>query len=338
MLVVRPARPDDSDAFLELARLSGPGFTSLPEEEAILAARLKTSVASFGASIEGPGEESYVLILEDLSSRRVMGCAAVKASVGLAKPFFNFKVFRIAQASNAVERRFDLDVMVLVNEFAGCTEVGTLFVRPEARGGGAGRLVAQSRYLLIAAAPQRFAATVIAELRGVVDKDGYSPFWEHLGAKFFRMPFEEADYLSAVTDNQFIVDLMPKFPIYLDLLPEPARAVVGKPHADGEGAMRLLEWEGFRYERVVDIFDGGPLVSAPRDHIRTLRDSRRVTVQGVDAPANARAAIVSTDDLARFATCFARVELHGDVARVERAAMQALGLRDGEPARIWVRS
>ncbi|MBK6705910.1 MAG: arginine N-succinyltransferase [Caulobacteraceae bacterium] len=33
---------------------------------------------------------------------------------------------------------------------------------------------------------------------------------------------------------------------------------------------RLLEWEGFTFSNVVDIFDGGPLMSRPRDQIRTF--------------------------------------------------------------------
>ncbi len=61
---------------------------------------------------------------------------------------------------------------------------------------------------------------MVSELRGVVGPDGVSPFWEALGRHFFKMDFSEADRLSATTDNQFILDLMPKYPIYADLLPE----------------------------------------------------------------------------------------------------------------------
>ncbi len=85
----------------------------------------------------------------------------------------------------------------------------------------------------------------MSELRGVVSPEGVSPFWEAVGRHFFRMDFAEADKLSATTDNQFILDLMPQHPIYVDLLPEAARAVIGQCHRDGLGARRLLEWEGF---------------------------------------------------------------------------------------------
>ena len=43
MLVVRPAGPADLDPLLELAHLSGPGFTSLPEDPDALGERLDLS-------------------------------------------------------------------------------------------------------------------------------------------------------------------------------------------------------------------------------------------------------------------------------------------------------
>ena len=44
MLVVRPAGPADLDHLLELAILSGPGFTSLPEDPDALADRLELAL------------------------------------------------------------------------------------------------------------------------------------------------------------------------------------------------------------------------------------------------------------------------------------------------------
>lgn len=337
MRLVRAARADELAALRELAVLSGPGFTSLPDDPELLGRRLETSARTFQAG--GGGERSqaaYVLMLEETDTGAVLGCAAVKAGVGLAKPFFNFKLLTIAQASAAAERRFDMDVLLLVNEFPGCTEVGSLFLRPEGRGGGAGRLLAQSRYLLIAAAPELFARRVIAELRGVVGADGRSVFWETLGARFFQMGFEEADHLSAVTDNQFILDLMPRYPIYVDLLPPAAQDVIGAVHPDGEGARALLTWEGFRYDRVIDIFDGGPLVSAPRDDIRTLRESAVVRVRPGDPGDDARPALISTDRLRDFRVTRAPARCDGDLAVAPPDVLRALDLTDGEKARIWL--
>jgi hypothetical protein len=92
------------------------------------------------------------------------------------------------------------------------------------------------------------------------------------------MSFPEADDFNAIHGTKFIADLMPRTPIYVKLLPDSAKAVIGQPHPSGRAAMKMLEAEGFVYDRYIDIFDGGPTVVAPTDQIRTLRQSRIETV------------------------------------------------------------
>jgi len=332
MYLVRPIEEKDFDAFQTLAELSGPGFTSLPDDPALLKGRVDQSLQSFSADVETPGEEGYLLVLDDMETGQVVGTSAVKVGVGVSKPFFNFRIFSIAQVSAAAERRFDMDVMILVNEYNGSTEVGTLFVHPDARGGGTGGLIAQARYLLMAAQPERFSRTIIAELRGVVDDQGYSPFWENLTSKFFRMDFNKADFLSGTTDKQFILDLMPKYPIYVDLLTDDAREVIGKVHSEGGGAKLLLEREGFSFDRIIDIFDGGPLVSAPRDSLRTLRESCLMTIKtGARGTQRRR---LSNDRINGFRACGAEVEMDGDTLIAEADILEALRVKEGDTVRV----
>ena len=338
--VMRPSTLADFDELMELAARSGPGFTSLPVDEALIRVRLEASVKAFAGKSSEARRGKYLMMMEEAGTGAVAGCSAVKAGIGHDQPFFNYRVITLAQASSAADRRFDMDALVLSNEFADYTEVGTLFLKSEHRGGGAGRLAAQSRYLLMAAAPERFGDMVLAELRGIVDEDGTTPFWEHLGRHFFRMSFKEADYLSAVTDNQFILDLMPKHPIYVDLLPPAARDVIGECHPDGRGAMKLLEWEGFRYQRVVDIFDGGPLVAAPRERIRTINESRIVTLAAGDiSGGEGRGGFVSSDRLPEFRVTMAHLlPRDGQEVVVAPDVLDRLKLKAGARARIWLRS
>ncbi len=332
MLVVRPAGPDDYEALLELAVLSGRGFTSLPADEPTLRERLARSAESFAGTIEAE-QAWYTLMLEDAGSGRIDGVASVKAAVGLERPFFSFRVVTMTQFSTAIRTRFDHSALVLVNECSGWTEVGSLFPRPERRGGGAGRLLAQSRYLLIALAPQRFADTVLAELRGWFDDDGTCPFWETVGCRFFRLPYDEADLMSASTDGQFIADLAPRHPIYVELLPENARASVGRVHRDGEPARLMLEQEGFRAHGLVDIFDAGPTVSSRRDDIRTVKRSvlRPVRVEdGVEAPLR----LVAVGAIERFRAVHAAVLLEDEAAVLSRDAAQALTVETGDLVRV----
>ena len=336
LYVIRAARSDDLPALLRLRDMAGAGFTSLMADEAALAKRLTDSAAAFDADLKAPGPERYVLMMEHVPTRAVVGTAAVKATVGMMPPFFNFRVVTVAQASLAAQRRFDMDLLVLVNEYHGASEVGSLFVHPDHRAGGAGRALAQTRYLLIAAAPHRFHEEVVSELRGVVDEAGRSPFWEALGRHFFRMSFSEADAISATTDNQFILDLMPRSPIYVDLLPADAQAAIGQCHAHGQGAKRLLEWEGFRFDHVIDIFDGGPLMSVARDQIRTHRESRLVQVEASPVE-EGRRALLARASVKDFACAPVRVTLLGhEAVGVTPVTLQALGLKAGDTARVWV--
>ena len=335
--VMRTAQLSDFDALRSMAVESGPGFTSLPVDEEILRKRLLKSVDSFAGRLDQPEYGKYLMMLENVETGEIGGCSAVKAGIGVSAPFFNYRIITLAQASQEADRRFDMDALILTNEFVGFTEVGTLFLRQQHRGAGVGRLLAQSRYMLMSTRPHWFGEMVIAELRGVVSHEGDTPFWECLGKHFFRMSFPQADYLSATTDNQFILDLMPKYPIYVDLLPPEAREVIGRCHVDGVPAFKLLEWEGFRFEKVVDIFDGGPIMQAPRKMIRTTRESRVVELEVGDA--SGQSGIIANTELDDF-----RASLLDGVAMGEsrfvttQETLDKMKLKRGDKARIWLRS
>jgi len=334
---MRPSRLDDFDALMDLARSSGTGFTSLPVDEDRMRQRLSKSDKAFSGKLAEPQYGKYLMMMEDSQTGEVAGCSAVKCGTGIHEPFFNYRIITVAQGSQVANKRFDMDVLILTNEFVGFTEVGTLFLKEGHRGGGAGRLAAQSRYLLMATEPERFGERILAELRGVTDEEGNTPFWECLGRHFFKMTFPEADYQSAVSDNQFILDLMPSYPIYIDLLPPDGREAIGRCHRDGVGAMKLLEWEGFRFERTVDIFDGGPMVAADLKNIRTYRESRIVRVKA-GQPDGTVTGLVSTTRLADFRSMLLSGDFQGeDTIVLAPDHLNLLGLKDGDAARIWVR-
>jgi len=330
--VMRAAGPGDLEGFKQLREIAGAGFTSLMLDDAAMREKLEHAAESFQKSADAPGAERYFLALEHIETKQIVGCVGVKATIGERPPFFNFRIIREAQSCQVIDRRFDMDVLIGVNDFTGCTEVGSLFLRPEHRAGGVGRALAQSRYMLMAAAKHRFHAQVVSEMRGVVSADGVSPFWEAVGRHFFRMDFAEADKLSATTDNQFILDLMPQHPLYVDLLPAEARAVIGKCHPAGQGARSLLEWEGFGFSNVVDIFDGGPLLNVARDSIRTLREARRMPAH---AGVGASRVLVATPRLEGFRCVATRASVKDGAAHIESGALKALGLNPGEEALIW---
>jgi arginine N-succinyltransferase len=334
MLFVRPAGPADYNSLMELAVLSGAGFTSLPEHEPTLRERLDVSKASFSGEL-APLECWYTLMLEDSETGEVVGVAGVKAAVGLKRPFFSFRVVTFAQSSPTLEIRFDHRAIVLVNECAGWSEVGSLFLKAERRRGGAGQLLSQSRYLMMATDPSRIAENVLSELRGWFDEDGSCPFWTHVASKFFHMPFTDADRMSASTDGQFILDLAPRHPIYLELLPEPAREVISRVHREGEGARALLEREGFRANGLIDIFDAGPTMICPRDDIRTVRESLRLTVQ-LEEGLDAGPALVAIDDFHRFRSVRTPAAVDGENVLIDQTSAEVLGVKAGDRVRVRI--
>ncbi len=333
MLVIRPAGPADLDHLLELAILSGPGFTSLPEDPDQLAERLDVSRDSFAGDL-APQARWYTLMMEETETGDVDGIASVKAAVGLQRPFFSFRVANNASSSPSLEINLDHQTLQLVNECTGWTEVGSLFLKADRRKGGAGRLLSQSRYMLIGAQPDLFAETVLAELRGVFTPDGACPFWDHVAHKFFPMEFDQADLMTSSTDKQFILDLAPRHPIYVELLPEPARAVIGRVHPQGVAAMALLESEGFRPNGLIDIFDAGPTVSCPRDHIRTVRDARRLTVAVADEVEAELPALISTDSIGSFRAVRAKAAIEGETVHLPAEVADALRVRSGDVVRV----
>ncbi|WP_240007815.1 arginine N-succinyltransferase [Pseudaquidulcibacter saccharophilus] len=329
MLVVRPARPEDLDDFHRFAKLSGAGFTSLPDDRAMLEARLKKSIKSFKGEIPENESGDYLLMVERANTNEVFGCCAVKTNIGCDVPFFNFRVTTLGQLSRAANKRFDISTLVMVNDYTGATEVGTLFLDPQHRGEGAGKLLSLSRFMLMAANPNRFHDTVVSELRGIVHLDGRSPFWEGVGRPFFRMDFAEADNFSALTDNQFIIDLGPKHPIYIDLLPDSARGAIAETHPDGAPARRLLEREGLRFEGVIDIFDGGPLLAARLENTRTFRESVRKPFKIGDTRGLEKC-LISNDKLVDFRCTLASCDITADHILVAPDVLETLELQEGE--------
>ena len=272
---VRPTKSTDLEALKALAGLTGGGFTNLPDDQGSLAARLARSDKSYAADLSEPHDELYMLVLEHGPTGRIGGTAALFSRVGATLPFYSYKLTTLSMHSRELDRTFRTGVLHLVNDFEGASEVGGLFLHPDLRSGGLGRLLARSRYLFLARHRQRFSDRLFAELRGYHRPDGSSPFWDGLARKFFGMGFQEADTFNATAGNQFIADLMPKYPVYVSLLSDEAQAALGRPHDAGRGALKMLEGEGFAYNGYVDIFDGGPTVETRVADVRTVREAER---------------------------------------------------------------
>jgi arginine N-succinyltransferase len=242
--------------------------------------------------------------------------------VGQEWPFYSYRLNTLTQYSRELDRTVRTELLSLVTDLEGTAEVGGLFLHPNERAGGLGLLLARARYLFIAMHRGRFADKLIAELRGIADERGDSPFWDNVAGRFFGMTFQEADYFNALNGNQFIADLMPRHPVYVAMLDEEARKVIGKPHPTGRAAMRMLENEGFRYDGYVDIFDGGPTMIAQTDDVASVRSAVRAELDEIDLAEGERA-ILATGRLDTFRACYGARSLEPDGEGGHRIAIDS---------------
>ena len=328
--VIRAAKPGDLQSIYEMAKLTGGGFTNLPPDRQALRAKLERAEAGFASNKEYPSDELYLLVLEDTDNGEVRGTCQIFGQVGQRWPFYSYRIGTDSKHSEQLGRTFHAQVLMLSNDLNGASEVGGLFLHPAARAGGLGLLLARSRYLFIARHRERFGDRILAELRGVIDEAGGSPFWDGVAGKFFGMSFQEADQFNAVHGNQFIADLMPKHPVYIAMLGEHARSVIGVPHPTGRAAMRMLENEGFAFENYVDIFDGGPTMTARTDQVASVRDAKHVEISAIAG--GGEDALVATGRLADFRCCFGKV---GDGSTLDDGAAELLGAGKGD-AISWI--
>jgi len=327
---VRPATAEDFRAIYQMAKLTGGGFTNLPADRGTLVAKLARSDSSFKREGDTQEADLYVFVLEDPKAGIIRGTCQVFGQVGVVQPFYSYHLGTLTQTSPELGKTFRNQMLSLTTDLEGSSEVGGLFLHPQLRAGGWGSLLARSRYLFMKLHRPRFGDRTLAELRGMMDDAGNAPFWDALAGRFFGMTFPEADEFNAVHGTKFIADLMPKTPIYLSLLSESGRAVVGQPHPTGRAALRMLEQEGFVFDRYIDIFDGGPTVTAATDQIRTIREARCEIVAEI-ADGGPAKMMVAAGGLRDFrAACASVKRLPRKGISIDREAAQLLEVDIGD--------
>lgn len=203
MVVVRPVKLEDLDRLVELAHIASFGLTSLPRDRDLLHKRIVQSLRSFSEATDKPSGELFLFVLEDIDVGVVVGTSCIVSKVGGFEPFYAYKIQTAVHRSETLKLNKEIQTLHLVAEHSGPTEIGGLFVVPEYRKHGNGRLLSLFRFLFMAEHPKRFEPLIVAEMRGVVDDQCRSPFWEALGRHFFEMDYCKADLLS-VMEKKFI--------------------------------------------------------------------------------------------------------------------------------------
>ncbi|GLP95792.1 arginine N-succinyltransferase [Paraferrimonas sedimenticola] len=338
MIVIRPICSQDLDALMRIAEASGHGFTSLPLNRELLERKIRRSEASFSTEVAGPHDEGYLMVMEDTETGEVVGTSAIEAAVGLVDAFYHYRVGTEVYHSEKLGVRNEVETLTMCHDYTGAAELCTLFLDKNYRHSGNGRLLSKHRFLFLAQHPHRFGERVIAEMRGVCDEHGQSPFYDWLQKHFFSIDFPYADYLSGMGEKSFMAELMPRNPIYTCLLSPEAQEVISRVHPNTRPALKLLEAEGLRYRGYVDIFDAGPTVECQLTDIVSVRNSQLYTVQIGEPVIDRVQAIAANTKLVDYRAANLEVGLDDGETAVwlSEAQAQALKVEAGEPLRLLI--
>jgi len=334
MVIIRPIQHSDYDALHRIAVESGHGFTSLPVNEELLKQRISHAEESFSKQVTQPGNEGYLFVMEDTETGAVVGTTGIEAAVGLDDAFYHYHLGKVVHHSRKLNIYNTVETLSLCNDYTGASEICTLYLTESHRKNSNGRFLSRVRFLFIAEHLERFSETIIAEMRGVSDENGRSPFWNWLEEHFFSIDFPTADYLTGIGKKVFIAELMPKHPIYVNLLSKDAQQVINKVHEKTVPALRLLEAEGFSRRGYVDIFDAGPTVEAQAHSVKTINESKKCQVLIGDITSDDKFIICNTQ-VADFKAIQAPLSLRetANQAMISAETADALNVKEGD----WIR-
>ncbi len=335
MMVIRPVEGKDLNEIYTLAFDASDGITTLPVSKERLAERIQSSQKAFSATVKGdPGSYYYFLVLEDTDKGRIVGTTGIFSQVGMTRPFYNYEIREEKHSCSDPEVETVFHSLHYGTPYKGSAELATLYLYPDYRHSGNGTLLSKSRLLLVAAYPERFADNIMAEIRGWVDDNNQSPFWDAVGRNFFKMELVSADRINSFGNYRFIEDLMPRHPLYVELLPDAAQAVIGVTHEESKGARRILESEGLKYTGKVDVFDGGPCIDADRKDIRAIAESKTAKIEFA-APKDCHGRfLVANPGLEQFRVVQTPIA-KGNKGRigVTKEAAKTLGRKEGDTVR-----
>ncbi len=274
---IRAATTEDEDDLLELARYLN--SVNLPHDRETIRRILVHSEQSFRGDIEDVTRREYIFVLRDRLTQRAVGTSLIVSQLGRRDaPYIYFDVRNEERYSQTLDRHFSHDVLSIGYSYDGPTEIGGLVIHPDARlsPDKLGMLISYVRFAFLATHREVFQSRVLAELLPPLEPDGTSRLWEAVGRNFTGLDYAEADRLSKL-NKEFIRGLFPSGDIYVSLLPEDARAVIGKVGLQTRGVEKLLRRIGFRYWKRVDPFDGGPHFIANTEDITLVQRTTRST-------------------------------------------------------------
>lgn len=337
MYVFRPITVADEAKFISMALHTPFALTSMPKDALLIQNKLEKAILSFQSNTKPSDEGQYLFVLEKLDTKEIIGLSALYTNVGFNSPIYYYRIIEEETPDlpeNVIQYHVPQTVLQAVPAGEGSTEIGTLFLKHEFRKEGLGPLLSLSRFLFVAAHPHLFADQIHANMRGVFDANNIPPFWEHFGRRFFDIDYDKLiDTIQH--DRELPHYILPIYPLYLSLIPTPARDVIGKTHPNTAAAIKMLNEEGFQWTLHIDPFDGGPLIACPTDNIRVVRESRIAVVKAVSDAIKNETRYLVTPHKDHFRVCYGKLDiLNENEIILDKDAAECLQVIPGSSVRF----
>ena len=335
MFLVRPAKLDDLDLLLKLARTVH--FVNLPPDKDVIAGKILRSRKSFaGEYDQDERQRLFMFCLEDTQTGNLIGSSMIVCCVSWpGHPHTYLKVRRREFYSDDLQGGQVHLTLEFETDETGPSELGGLILAPGYRGHPEklGKTLSMIRFHYIGLHPDQFSERLLAEMMGRITPDSRNLLWDYLGRRFINLSYKEAD-LFCQRSKEFMTSLFPPGEIYASLLPPEARNLIGKVGDDTRPARAMLEKQGFRYEGDIDPFDGGPYLEALRDEIPLVRSTGTFSLGTTGGDGFDRIGIVSCNGDLGFRAVRSEYRVEGDSVILPQESADTLGVASQDPIGI----
>lgn len=264
----------------------------------------------------------------------VLAEARLAPAIGLAVPRFWFHVGCTVHASASLGLFQRQRTLLLGNDHTGASELSLQGMPGEP---AALQLALHGALLLLAQQRLRFAPRLLAELPGVRDAAGRSPFWDGLVRHFHAAEPAEAQRRAGEHWRAGVAALLPRQAVYTAFLGAEVQAAIAQVPPEALALRELLEHAGLRYGHHVCIDDGGPVLEAETDTLPAVAGSRQWLLGPPDEAAAMSAPhwLLAGADGQPARALRAPAVVRADRLVLTPASARLLRVAEGERVRAW---
>jgi len=326
MFLFRPVQSNDIKQLEALAKSSGPLVSTLPEDHLYLSHKIERSQHAFTQEVTTPGDESYLFVLEETKTGRLLGTAGINALAGNKAPFYSFRQDTKIHSSNKLNVHNRVQALTLNHDLSDHSQLCSFYIAPELADGDYPSLITLSRLLYMHLSAERFTKQWMAVLPGISDKQGSAPFWEHVGRKFFGIDYQQVKHYHDTREKTFIAEMMPYHPLYVSLMDEQAQKAIGLVHQDAQLQSSLLRQQGFEPDKYVAIFDAGTILTSSSDKVDLADKIIPINLLVNDTDQDTQTVLLAIKSNNHFTSCLVNGVLMGENLMLSKEEIKELNV------------